>query len=126
MTKDNRGGARPGSGRKPGNIKRKPYSFRLSPQEHLQVKNFIKKLKEEIKMTTLKTWERDTYTVSMVDYDHDLKAFEVVQGDTVQTIYPATIEDMQDIIADLDNGDDVNGWEDGMGNTISLEPLGNL
>jgi hypothetical protein len=52
MAKDNWGGARPGSGRKPGPIKRKPYSFRLSPQEHKQVKSFIKKLKEGINMTT--------------------------------------------------------------------------
>lgn len=69
----------------------------------------------------LRTWNREGYTVEMVEYDHDLKAFEVVQGDKVQTIYPATIEDMEQIIKDLDAGVDVDGWEDGLGNTIVIE-----
>ena len=69
----------------------------------------------------LRTWERNGYTVKMVDFDYDLKAFEVVQGDKVQTITPATIEDMKSIIADLDAGEDVDGWEDGLGNTIVIE-----
>lgn len=69
----------------------------------------------------LRTWERSGYTVEMVDFDYDLKAFEVVQGDKVQTIYPATIEDMQAIIDDLDAGECVDGWEDGLGNTVVIE-----
>jgi len=69
----------------------------------------------------LRTWERKWYTVEMVDHDYDLKAFEVIQGDKVQTIYPATIEDMEQIIEDLDNGEDVGGWEDGNGNTIVIK-----
>lgn len=69
----------------------------------------------------LRTWEREGYTVEMVEHDFDLKAFEVIQGETVQTIYPATIEDMQSIIDDLDAGEDVNGWEDGLGNLIVIE-----
>lgn len=76
---------------------------------------------EEEEEMELKKWERKGYTVEMVEYDHDLKAFEVVQGDKVQTIYPATIEDMKRIIIDLDNGEDVDGWEDGLGNTIVIE-----
>ena len=69
----------------------------------------------------LRTWERNGYTVNMVDFDHDLKAFDVVQGDKVQTIYPATIEDMEYIIKELDAGEDVDGWEDGLCNTIVIE-----
>lgn len=69
----------------------------------------------------LRTWERKGYTVEMVVHDYDLRVFEVIQGDKVQTIYPATIEDMQAIIEDLDNGEDVDGWEDGNGNTIVIE-----
>lgn len=72
-------------------------------------------------MNELRTWEREGYTVEMIDFDHDLKAFEVIQGDKIQTIYPPTIESMEQIIEDLDNGEDVNGWEDGMGNTIVIE-----
>lgn len=74
--------------------------------------------KEEFKM---KMWNRDSYTVEMIEHDADLKAFEVTQGDNIQTIYPATIEDMEMIIAELDAGEDVDGWEDGMGNTISVD-----
>jgi len=69
----------------------------------------------------LRTWERNGYTVEMVEWDYDLKAFEVIQGENTQTIVPATIEDMQAIIEDLDNGEDVDGWEDGNGNTIVIK-----
>lgn len=68
----------------------------------------------------LRTWNRSTYTVEMVDYDADLKAFDVVQDGETQTIYPATIDDMHSIIADLDAGEDVDGWEDGLGNPIGI------
>lgn len=68
----------------------------------------------------MNTWLRDKYIVEMVDYDHDLKAFEVKQGDSIQTIYPASIKDMNSIIKHLDDGDDVDGWEDGLGNTIVI------
>jgi hypothetical protein len=43
------GGKRPGAGRKPTG--RKPYSFRLTLEEHAKVKEFIAKMKEGIKMT---------------------------------------------------------------------------
>src|SRR5690625_3478785 len=69
----------------------------------------------------LRTWERNGYTVEMVEWDYDLKAFEVIQGENTQTIVPATIEDMHEIIEALDNGEDVDGWEDGNGNTITIE-----
>lgn len=70
----------------------------------------------------MKTWVRETYTVEMVEFDGDLKEFEVVKdGEVIATITPATIEDMEQIIEDLDNGEDVNGWEDGMGNVISID-----
>lgn len=69
----------------------------------------------------MRTWQRKGYTVEERAFDHDLHCFAVVQpGQEDQIIYPATIEDMQAIIADLDNGADVDGWEDGMGNTISI------
>ncbi len=69
----------------------------------------------------MKTWERDSYTVVEVPFDGDLHEFQIVKGEEViATITPATIEDMKIIIQDLDNGEGVNGWEDGMGNTISI------
>lgn len=70
----------------------------------------------------MRTWVREGYTVEEVEFDHDLHEFEVKKGDEViATITPGSIEDMQAIIEDLDNGEDVNGWEDGNGNTISVD-----
>lgn len=69
----------------------------------------------------MKTWNRKGYTVVEVKHNYDLHAFEIIQNkEVVATITPNTIEDMEQIIKDLDNGEDVNGWEDGMGNTISI------
>lgn len=73
-----------------------------------------------------KVWERKGYTVQEVEFDGDLHHFEVIQSVNggavhIATIEPETIDDMKEIIADLDAGEDVNGWEDGNGNTISIE-----
>ncbi|PFY13880.1 hypothetical protein [Bacillus pseudomycoides] len=70
----------------------------------------------------MRTWNREGYQVVEIDFDFDLHAFEVIKDEElIATITPNTIEDMQQIIEALDNGEDVNGWEDGMGNTISIE-----
>ena len=70
----------------------------------------------------MKVWEREGYIVQEVEFDGDLHEFEVVKdGEVIATITPADIDDMNQIIADLDAGEDVNGWEDGMGNTIVIE-----
>lgn len=80
--------------------------------------NLVKFLKGENEM---RIWKRNGYIVREVEFDGDLHEFEVVRNDEViATITPATIEDMQQIIEDLDNGEDVDGWEDGMGNVISI------
>ena len=69
----------------------------------------------------LRTWERNTYIVEEKEFDGDLHEFDVIKnGEVIATINPATIEDMQAIIEDLDNGEDVDGWEDGNGNTINI------
>ena len=69
----------------------------------------------------LKTWERNTYTVEEREFDGDLHEFDVVKdGEVIATINPETIEDMNQIIEDLNAGEDVDGWEDGNGNTINL------
>jgi hypothetical protein len=38
----------------------------------------------------------------------------------IATITPADLDDMQRIVEALDAGEDVNGWDDGMGNTIHI------
>lgn len=70
----------------------------------------------------MRTWERKGYVVAEKEFDYDLHQFKIIQNDeAIATITPSCIEDMQQLITDLDNGEDVNGWEDGMGNTIYVE-----
>lgn len=67
----------------------------------------------------LKKWKREGYTVVEREFDYDLHVFAViVVGKKEQIITPDSIESMKSIIESLDNGEDVDGWEDGMGNTI--------
>ena len=69
----------------------------------------------------MRIWNRDTYTVEEKSFDGDLHEFDVVKdSEVIATITPGSIEDMQQIVDDLDNGASVQGWEDGMGNTISV------
>ena len=70
----------------------------------------------------LRTWERTGYKVKEVEFDHDLHEFVVVRdsGEIVATITPASLDDQDEIIKALDAGDDVDGWEDGMGNTVTI------
>ncbi|OSX87058.1 hypothetical protein S3E15_04461 [Bacillus mycoides] len=70
----------------------------------------------------MRIWEREGYKVVEENFDGELHAFAVIKGEeVVTTITPGTIEDMNQIIEDLNDGEDVNGWEDGMGNTIYIE-----
>lgn len=70
----------------------------------------------------MRTWERKNYTVEERELDYDLHEFTVIQnGEIIGIIVPDTIEVMEQIIEDLDNGEDVTSWEDGMGNTIYIE-----
>lgn len=76
----------------------------------------------EKELYNMKTWTRDGYKVVEVAFDHDLHQFEIVKdGETLFTITPPDLETQEQIISDLDAGEDVNGWEDGMGNTIRVE-----
>lgn len=76
---------------------------------------------EKMEEKEMKTWEREGYIVKEVEFDGDLHEFDVIKaGEVIATITPADIDGMNRIIEDLDNGEDVNGWEDGMGNTIVI------
>lgn len=71
---------------------------------------------------TENTWSRIGYQVVSEKIDGDLMEFNVVlnDGEVVGTITPADTNEMDAIIQDLDLGIDVNGWDDGMGNTILI------
>lgn len=76
----------------------------------------------------MKTWETELVTVEEVAFDHDLHAFEVYNkdGELLGGIYPNDIDAMESIIADLDDGSCpiAEGWEDGNGNTCTLDGWG--
>ena len=76
----------------------------------------------------MRTWERSGYKVVEKAFDFDLHEFDVVMdsGEVVGTITPATLEDMKTIVADLDAGADVDGWEDGAGSTIRIHEMKRL
>jgi hypothetical protein len=69
----------------------------------------------------MRVWEREGYLIEERPFDHDLHEFEIVKdGEVIATITPADLDDMQRIVEALDAGEDVNGWDDGMGNTIHI------
>ncbi|MFM9280905.1 helix-turn-helix domain-containing protein [Paenibacillus jiagnxiensis] len=66
-------------------------------------------------------WVRNGYEVVATAFDNDLYHFVVAQdGEPVHTITPWDLDNQDRIIADLNAGGDVNGWEDGMGGTITI------
>lgn len=70
----------------------------------------------------MKVWEREGYTVVEKEFDYDLHQFEIVKGgEVIATIVPTDFDNMRETIDALDGGEDVRGWEDGMGNTITFE-----
>ena len=71
----------------------------------------------------MRTWKREGYKIVEKAFNFNLHEFDIVldNGEVVGTITPATLDDMKTIVADLDAGEDVNGWEDGMGNTIYVK-----
>lgn len=69
---------------------------------------------------SIKRWERENYVVREEDFDGALHMFVVWQYGIPQEIVPNTIEDMESIIKDLDEGADVKGWEDGNGNPVYI------
>lgn len=73
--------------------------------------------KEEKQM---RTWVRNGYKVVEVEFDYDLHQFEVISdnGEIIATITPPDLDNQNEIIKALDAGEDVEGWEDGHGNTI--------
>ena len=71
---------------------------------------------------TMKTWQRKGYTVEEREFDYDLLKFVVIQEDEEdQEIVPDSFEVMAEIVHALDNGEDVDGWENGNGETIKIE-----
>jgi len=76
----------------------------------------------------MKEWGNNGITVVEVDYNYDLHAFDVYNGDIfLGSVYPATIEDMEECIKALDRGEDpvTDGWEDGCGNACLIDGWGN-
>lgn len=93
------------------------------PDYRIKSRKYIKK-----GSSNMKTWTFENgITVEETTYDYDLHAFEVYNdGELLGTVYPGDLEDMERCIAELDNGNDpiTDKWEDGLGNTCTLEGWG--
>lgn len=70
----------------------------------------------------MNTWITEKAAVFEVSYDYDLHSLAVydLTGEKIGEIYPNTIEEMNAMIDQLDNGacPVEEGWEDGLGNVI--------
>lgn len=65
--------------------------------------------------------------VEEVDFDYDLHIFKVYSGDRyLGNVWPSIIEDMNECIAQLNDGSDpvTDSWEDGYGNPCTLDGWG--
>ena len=84
------------------------------------VRQALEMFKKEDKR--MRTWVRNGYKVVEVEFDYDLHQFEVISdnGEIIATITPPDLDNQNEIIKALDAGEDVEGWEDGHGNTISI------
>lgn len=64
-------------------------------------------------------WTRKNYVIIPVEHHHDLYKFEVIQnGEIIAIISPSTLSQQNHIISALNDGEDINGWDDCNGNTI--------
>ena len=70
----------------------------------------------------MKTWIRKGYKVREIEFDYDLHQYQVVRdnGEIIATITPPDLDNQNEIIKALNAGEDVAGWEDGHGNTITI------
>lgn len=63
-------------------------------------------------------WYRSKYYVKE---EHGVFAVYTYDGDLISHIVTGTEEDHDNIIEALNAGECVNGWEDGIGNTIIID-----
>lgn len=74
-------------------------------------------------MTTVyRMWDTSgRVKVEEIDYDYDLHAFKMSRGSREIEVVPISIEQMNEMITELDNGACPynDGWEDGNSNSIS-------
>lgn len=88
----------------------------------------MEKNRDNRRRNYMKTWQiyderypADFIAIEEIEHDYDLHAFRVSYlGELIGTIYPDTIEQMDEIVTALDNNESPIGWEDGMGETISV------
>lgn len=73
----------------------------------------------------MRTWSFEN-GIGVVEegFDYDLHCFKVYSDETLLgTVYPDSVESMNSMVNELDNGTDpISGmWEDGNGNTCTLD-----
>lgn len=75
-------------------------------------------------MTIYNTWIRENCEIREVDCDADRHTFEVFDttGNYMGVIDADDADQTREIASQLNNGEDIEGWEDGHGNTIDFTP----
>jgi hypothetical protein len=98
------------------------YCFENQVSQAEVIRVALEMFREKKEGKQMRTWTRKGYTVREIEFDYDLHQFEVVRdnGEIIATITPFDLDDQNDIIEALDAGQGVEGWEDGMGNTITI------
>lgn len=88
----------------------------------------FEKIYEE--MDKMKTnWKLEKYYVQLEEFDYDLKKLGFYTNDDDELlgyVYPASIEDIESMVSDLNKGVDPieYRWEDGYGNTLDIDGWG--
>ena len=81
-----------------------------------------------MEVLTMKEWNFENgIIVKEAEFDYDLHVLKVYNAEEyLGTVYPADTEDMRKCFASLDAGNDPisDKWEDGCGNTCTLDGWG--
>jgi len=76
----------------------------------------------------MKTWKRDCCNIVEHSFDYDLHMFKLyaLNGEYLGNITPGDIENYKECMTKLDAGDCpiCDQWDDGLGNTCSLNGWG--
>jgi uncharacterized protein YkuJ len=98
------------------------YCFDNKVSQAEVVRESLEMFRDKKEDKRMRTWTRNGYKVVEVEFDYDLHQFEVISdnGEIIATITPPDLDNQNEIIKALDAGEDVEGWEDGHGNTISI------
>jgi len=70
----------------------------------------------------INTWERERYIVKEKPFDFDLSQFDIIQdGRAIETITVFYKDDQESIRNALNNGKEIDGWNNGFGDVVYIK-----